>query len=429
MLINSTIKSLPKILSVGLLILAIACTDRNKRLSESNQEEVKNHGETVVEDIKISKAVFFIENSESMFGYVNGFTEYVDVVSELAEKPMFAEERTQREFYFINGGDDLQIMSIGNNPAILKNVLNTTGFQSGDITKSNLNSMFQKALEKARGDTISILISDAIYDIGRPQAPMNALSTEGRETRSRFIERLSEGDLQTIMVKLYSHFDGYYFPVTGGKIKINQTRPFYIWIFGKTELLNKYFPESYINSLKGYANMIRFLKFDELDIPFQATALNRQGDFRFDKQDGNKLIDVESDRNDQGFQFSFATDFSSLPYSDSSFETVDNYECNENYTVKSVKRVEKKIYEVTSFAPTHLITVYTQKSPYCELNISLKNVVPIWINNTNSDDESYIENDTTQTFGFKFLTNAMSEAYSYKNKEKNITNFSFEITK
>ena len=45
--------------------------------------------------------------------------------------------------------------------------------------------MFQIALEKAKADTISILISDAIYDLGRPEAPMNALSTEGRETRSK----------------------------------------------------------------------------------------------------------------------------------------------------------------------------------------------------------------------------------------------------
>jgi hypothetical protein len=63
------------------------------------------------------------------------------------------------------------------------------------------------------------------------------------------------------------------------------------------------------------------------------------------------------------------------------------------------------------------------------LNVSLKNVVPIWIINTNSNDESNIKNDTTQTFGFKFLTNAISEAYSYKNKEKNITNFTFELIK
>jgi hypothetical protein len=259
---------------------------------------------------------------------------------------------------------------------------------------------------------------------------MNALATEGRETRSKFIERLGEGDLQTIMVKLYSHFDGYYFPVTGGRIKIKQTRPFYIWIFGRTELLNKYFSEEYIKSLKGYVDMARFLKFDELNIPYQAVNQNKIGSFKFDRRNKNILNDVKPDRNGQGFQFSFATDFASLPYSDSYIQTTNNYLCSDdNYIVTSVTKIKKKIYEVTSFTPTHLITISTQNSPYCELNVSLKNVVPIWIINTNSNDESNIKNDTTQTFGFKFLTNAISEAYSYKNKEKNITNFTFELIK
>jgi hypothetical protein len=232
------------------------------------------------------------------------------------------------------------------------------------------------------------------------------------------------------MIKLYSHFDGYYFPVTGGRIQIKQTRPFYIWIFGRTELLNKYFPEEYIKSLKGYADMVRFIKFEVLNIPFQAVSQNKKGSFKFNRQDKNILKDVKSDRNGQGFQFSFATCFSSLPYSDSYIQSTNNYLCSDdNYTVTSVTKIKKRIYEVTSFIPTHLITISTQYSPYCELNVSLKNVVPIWIVNTNSDDESNIKEDTTQTFGFKFLTNAITEAYSYKNKEKNITNFTFEIIK
>ena len=97
--------------------------------------------------------------------------------------------------------------------------------------------------------------------------------------------------------------------------------------------------------------------------------------------------------------------------------------------LQAIKKAEKKIFEVTSFQPTHLITVSNKKSPYCELNITLKNVVPDWILKTNIDDESYIKENTTQTFGFKFLTNAISEAYAFKSKGKSITNFTFEIIK
>ena len=202
-----------------LIVFSTSCKeDRYKRnveaaegeieIFESESSDTKNltSKPIIVRPSKIGKATFFIENSESMFGYVNGFTEFVDVLSELSEKPMFAAENTPREFFFINGGEDLEITPIGDDPALLKDKLNTKGFRCGDYTKSNLNSMFQVALEKARQDTISILISDAIYDIGRVGAPMNALSTEGRETRSKFITRLEQGDLQTILIKLHSNF-------------------------------------------------------------------------------------------------------------------------------------------------------------------------------------------------------------------------------
>jgi len=230
------------------------------------------------------------------------------------------------------------------------------------------------------------------------------------------------------MIKLQSRFDGYYFPVSGGKIKIKQTRPFYIWIFGESELLNKYFTEEYINSLEGFENMARFLKFDGLDIPYQATSQNKLGSFRFDRSQKNKLTNVKGDRNGQGFQFSFATDFSILPFTDSYFEDAQNYSPNNNYNVSSITKVDKTIYAVTTFKPTHLITVTNLKSPYGELNVILKNVTPDWIVGSHTDEESDIKSNTTQTFGFKFLTDAISEAYAYKNKEKLVTQFKFEIT-
>ncbi|MBN1968186.1 MAG: hypothetical protein JW870_02350 [Candidatus Delongbacteria bacterium] len=420
-----------------LLIFTISCKNRNERINSSEITD-KNENETTKAvitkpkqvDRKIGKAVFYLENSGSMFGYVNGFTEYVDVISELAEKPRFAEENTKREFYFINGGQNIIITSIGENPAVLKDKLNLKGFNCGDVSKSNLNSMFQLALSKAKNDTISILISDAIYDIGKPQAPMNALSTEGRETRSRFIERLNEGDLQTIIVKLNSHFEGNYFPVTGGSVPLKQERPFYVWIFGETELLNEYFPEDYIKSLKGYSDVARFLKLSELEIPYQVIAHNKIGDFKFAKNNKNKLENVKTDRNGQGFQFTIATDFSTLPFSDSHLNSISNYSCsNTSYSINNVCGIgDLKLYGL-NFTPTHLITAQTLKSPLCQLDISLLNTVPNWIENTNSDEEKNIVGDTSHTFGFKFLTNAISEAYQYKNKEANIVTFKFELIK
>ena len=420
----------------SLLIFIASCKNRNERLNSSEMKERTENQKTAVgktpkipKERKIGKAVFYLENSESMFGYVNGYTEYVNVVSGLAYKNRFSEENTERQFYFVNGGDNIEVNYIGNNASDLNDKLNLQSYRCGDITKSNLNSMFQIALSKAKQDTISILISDGIYDIGRPQAPMNALSTEGNETKEKFINRLSEGDFQTIIIKLNSHFDGKYFPVTGGSKTISQNRPYYVWIFGETELLNEYFPESYIKSLKEFSDVARFLKLSDLEVSYQATAHKKVGDFKFEKKNKNKLVSVQTDRNRQGFSFTFAVDYSALPFSDSYLTSIDNYSCNNsNFSIKAVSGIgNEKLYGL-NFTPTHLITVGTDRSPLCRLEISLRNKIPNWIEETNIDDENNIDGDTSHTFGFKFLTNAICEAYQYKNQEKNVTSFKFEIT-
>jgi len=424
-------------LAVITAISLLASFDRDERLRTKQYDDMTELEEAregvrldpgLVQLSQLSKAVFFLENSASMFGYINGFPEYVDVVSELAEKPEFVEHKISREFFFVNGGAKLHINRIGDSPEYLKTKLNEHGYRCGDISKSNLNGMFQLALSKAKHDTISILISDAIYDIGQPQAPMNALATEGRETRSRFIERLSEGHLQTIIIKLTSSFNGYYYPVTGGRSKINQQRPFYIWIFGDSKLLNKYFPDSYINSLKGFTDVARFLITDEVHIPYQVTAHNTIGRFRFDKKNKNKLVNAETDKHGRGFQFTLAVNYSGLPFSDSYYNNPENYYVsNPNYTVTNVCNIgDIKLFGLP-FTPTHLITLSTDKHPTAMLKVSLLNNVPNWIEETNIDEENSIVGDTTHTFGFKFLTEAIVEAYQHIDKKNTIETFSIEI--
>jgi hypothetical protein len=413
---------------VLLLNSCSSCKSRNERSSASQPIKASVHISPKSLN-KIRKVIFYLENSESMFGYVNGFTEYVDVVSELSEKPEFAEEKTFRDFYMING-KNLCITRIGDNPVILKGRLNRVGFNCGNITKSNLNGMFQTALNSTGGDSISVLISDGIYDIGQPGAPFNALATEGKETRSRFIERLTNDNLQTIMIKLNSHFDGdYFYASQQGKIKINQSRPYYIWIFGKSELLNKYFKEEYLASkLKGYESMVRFLKIEKRNVSYQVISQDIIGSFNFDKKQINRLKNSKVDRNGRGFQFTIAVDFSSLPISESYLVSPENYYCTGNFKVIGIKKSDKKVYE-TNFKPTHLITLFTDKSPNGKLILDLKNKIPSWIENTSTNNELNIQKDTTHTFGFKYLTEGISGAYEYFSGKNSIASFEIEIIK
>jgi hypothetical protein len=378
-----------------------------------------------VGEVKLRKAIFYIENSESMFGYISHITEYVDVLAELAEKPEFIKDKIPEEFNFVNGNGPV-VTPVGNNPAVLKNKLNREGFNCGDITKSNLNGMFQVALKNAVNGTITILISDGIYDIGG--AGTTSLVTEGKGTRSQFISRLMAGDLQTIIIKMHSQFDGdYFYASKSGKTKIQGTRPYYIWVFGDSKLLNTYFPNEYISAkLRGFENVARFMKPGTSVVPYQAIAEQSTGTFKFDRHTVNRLNDAKSDPHGMGFQFSIAVDYSKLPYPESYLVSPENYTISEKYTIVSIKKPSAKIHSV-AFTPTHLITVKTLKNPAGILNISLVNKNPGWILSTHTDSENNAGLDKTHTYGFSYLTDGITQAYESVSEEKSIAGFKIDI--
>ncbi len=406
----------------SLCIMAIGCTGKS-----SNTPGRTSPGAApakAIQEPKTTKAIFFIENSESMFGYVGGITSYVEVIAELAEKPQFVIEKTDREFYFINGSDPV-ITPAGDTPSALRSKLNRSGYHCGDITKSNLNGMFQTALNSAGPGVVSLLISDGIYDIGG--AGITSLVTEGKGTRTQFINRLTNGNLQTIIIKLQSQFDGdYFYASQRGKTRVNGLRPYYIWIFGESSLLNTCFPNEYIETLKGYTDMARFLKPGITSVPCQATADNSLGTFKFDHKARNRLNDAKTDSRGRGFQFSIAVDYSGLPYSDTFLTSPENYSISNNYSIVSITKPSTKIYSVP-FSPTHLITVKTVKSPAGQLIVSLENNPPAWIASTHSDSEDNIGQDKTHTFGFRYLTNGILEAYESVSEDKSIASFKIDI--
>jgi hypothetical protein len=90
-------------------------------------------------------------------------------------------------------------------------------------------------------------------------------------------------------------------------------------------------------------------------------------------------------------------------------------------------KVEKITKRIPGVEGTHLVTVFTNKNPLGDLEIVLKNVTPGWVMETDIENEDHI--DSNHTFGFKFLMDAISEAYDYKNKVTNPATFKITITK
>lgn len=368
------------------------------------------------------KVIFFIENSGSMFGYVKQANEFKNSLVGLAYLPEF--DKIAKSFYFINGKSDtlrksdISINYIGNDPEILKNKLNPESFSIGDVRYSDLNRMFKIALDSTKNNQITVLVSDCIYDVGTEKDPLTALGIEVHKTQQAFRNRIENEDIQTLIIKTSSRFDGdYFYASKRGSLKISDGyRPFYIIFFGKTRLLNDMLTENSIgNKIAAPYQTARFFVNDDKVIPYQIVpSVKRIGSFKLDFRDNFHIIGAEPFNGK--FQFTIAADFSPLPFSESYYASVNNFEClSSNFRVAEVEKIIKKI---PGIAGTHLITMFTEKNPLGELEIVLKNVMPEWISATDIADEDHIDN--IHTYGFKSLTDAISEAYTFTNNKQKV---------
>jgi len=440
-----TTYNLLKLSSILLLLTTFSCwPDRLPKPPESVEPVTTKIPTTTYS--KISHVTFYIENSGSMFGYVNGPTEFVEVVNRLAQYPNLIRTETHFSYNLISGkrnpiGNEpqLQVYPIGNTPNILRSTLTVNGLDKPSSSRSDLNEMFKIALGEAKSDSISILISDGIYDVGGSTNPINALQTEVQSTTTNFIQRLQQDDVETLLIKLESKFDGWYHPANvkepSGKSSYidNKIRPYYIWIFGNSNLLKEYFPEERLVELNGYVDLARFRKISKNDFPYECIGYNNFG-FRkdFSKSKTFKLYHNVTNTT----KFTIAVDFSNLNLSNSYLTSPGNYTCSRNYKVAEISAIgtlpisDIETYtEMLNFKPTHIITIVsrTSQTEIGDVSITLNNKLPNWINESNTDNDYPFDGTTTQTFGFNTLIRGIEDAYKEVSKTNSLAVFNINI--
>jgi hypothetical protein len=401
----------------------LGCGERRSELVNTKPEfQVK----------KLKKVTFYLENSESMFGYVNGLTEYVQVISELSSKSDFISNGVQREFILINGKSPLSINSLGDVSSKLNSVLTPAGYRKGNTSSSELNEMLKLAMQNTGDGNISVFISDGIFDINNKEQFSKFLTLESGVTKGNFLNKLSKSSsFQTLLIKLNSHFDGKYFFASQNSVKkIKQTRPYYIWVFGDSHLVNKYFNEEFITkSLIGQKDYLRFIKLETSDVKYGITrAINRKGNFDVDNRNPNSIKNAEKDPSGS-FSFSFAVDFNSLPFSEAYLTNLENYTLSENYKISYIQRIKpaQKAFlpVIDNFNSSHIVTLVCkpQKSHVGVVDLQLKYVLPSWINSSLTQENV----SSPLTIGFDKLTSGIAAAYKVQNQNKNLADFKFQI--
>jgi hypothetical protein len=160
-----------KILFKILITLSITLLVSCKR----DRDETPNTPKQKV-TVKLTNPVVnvYIENSGSMFGYINGDTEFKTDVRELLTLLKYHYSDKNVHLSFINS----KIYPINTNDKIsfITNLTSST-FKVGDTFSSEMNKVFNQVLNKTDKNTISILVSDCIYSVDGLANSLNVCKT------------------------------------------------------------------------------------------------------------------------------------------------------------------------------------------------------------------------------------------------------------
>lgn len=415
----------------AVLIILKGCGPR-KTAERASHDSTENHPAAGISpSFKISNSHIFFENSGSMDGYLNGQHEIKVVLSRLAYA--LEDKSDNQRFYFYN--TQPYPLDVGTTTKEFIYKLTPEGIKIGNVSNSNLNAILEGILKVTEEGDLGVLVTDGIYSMDVSGGSLlDQLKVASEGTYHEFKGQLRTHNLETVVIKLYSHFNGTYYTALGSGVHISQRRPYYVWLFGIAPSINLIRDDFKITELPGYANHVIF-KLVSGKPPYYSinSTYDKIGSFkpvRNDRKNGQttSIEDVKRRRNE--FQFSIGVDMSDIPVEEDYLLDLQNYKVtNPHYKIREITTVSnltgKDAYGVDK-AITHVITLLTEMHPVGELKIQLANNLPQWIKLTNTEEDSNIRGDSLHTYGFQYLLGGVVRAY--QSQSSSIDYFQLEIT-
>jgi hypothetical protein len=312
----------------------------------------------------------------------------------------------------------------------------------GEGLTSDITQMFSECIKRSSAKSVSVLVSDGIYSIQNEDI-LDELSRSSQKTKHALKDLLRQRDFAIAVMKFNGLFNGMYYYPKSGEERINQIRPYYIWIFGDLAQIKKIIESAEIEKQDGYENSAFFFKVDDIECKSKVldSGNSKIGSFKSKNEKSAHVIeDVEkSERgtNANEFQFGLAVDFGELPLSNDFLENTDNYSVDlPDYKVVNI--ISKEEFDSSTkntvrlmlkgWEPTHILEVKNTSKLLGDFNLTLDQNLPSWILSSNSDGNESIAGDTDKTFGFKYLMiDGVFEAFDEVNDHKPYSAFEFKV--
>lgn len=421
------------------LILSVANKRRN-----STEPKIFSPNNNFENEDKNTIVNVFIENSGSMDGYVEGTTEFEAALSDLLVQINY-------KYNEENNDQNLNINFINTKiyPSKvdeLNNFVETlepskAPYKVGNRSVSKLNEILEIILDSTKQNEISILTSDCIYSLDKGKDTEGALEFQKSLTKGAFLEKSKEFNFSTIVLKMNSKFDGYYYDKDNSKTRLSKKeRPYYFWIIGKHNLIKTFQEEINLKQLKGFENSYYLSNTQDNHHPFFTVLkeTNKIGNYKPTNRKAKDLKSINEIEYENGnLQFSIAIDLNNIPVDKTYLTNSESYTVPDGFIIKSIEEVDRNKIERRDFltvektTATHIITVATSnKFTLQDLKLELSNKIPSWVEKSNSIDDRDVENELDKTFGLLYLVQGVSEAYTTQNpNNKSYFNINIEIKK
>ncbi|UAM99104.1 hypothetical protein K8354_04570 [Polaribacter litorisediminis] len=394
--------------------------------------------ESAVIQKEINEVNFYFENSGSMNGYLNG-NDFLETMIRIIGNSEIENLNT----FFVN--------TAAHKTENLLDKIEKNKIAVGNTGSSDHQFIFKTAIENAKNNNLSIVVTDGIYSVKGKKPSIVSVKIE-----QTFVKALNENTIETVVLKMASNFNGNYYSETcnpGSKsIEINQTRPYYIFLFGNNQVIKKALNEIVIlNDLKGQEEQARFMITKDVNINYTVLTQGeeKQGSFKQTSKswvvkeigDAEKFSKRGVPLKDSYLQFGVAVDFSKRAIPESYLLNTSNYSVvnNTGYSIEEIKKVSDldkttKSYKWIDtqnkkgeFKYTHIIVVKAKEKLYGDLTLILNINFPEWIGDTGTNNDCDIKNDTTTTFAFDRLMTGVSKAYKKVGKRDDFFKINVKI--
>ena len=402
------------------------CSFVNRTSCEWEQHLSQKKSGLVIEKSTCSKTLptlkVYIENSDSMDGYISIGNDFKDSITNLIVR--LKSQSSKTEFNYINSGifpvkqsleGFIKDLSLSGTSSYYRNKSNTFG--------SDLNSLFKKIVNSLGRDEVSVFITDGIYSVQESSNIQNELLSSQNFTMNTFIEAISEKNISTVVLQYESMFEGSYYDMRHAPHHIKSKKPFYVFIIGNKDVLDNLWMDKSTEIKKNH-KLKNYSFFQNI----KTNTVNSMVLSNYKKTGSRKIIDRYrgiikniSLNTENLFQISLVTDLHPYKGNDKLLDDTSNYNipkyCSleiENFDFSNLDSNDRVFLQKFTGIPSHIFTLLCNKNILAEekLYISLIKQRSSWIKDLNQDSDispfNWVE---FKTFGLENLISGISDAY------------------